>query len=487
MKMRFKYIAECLVFVGVLGLSKFQSSAQSPNPQILEGHVVQSESSFDDNMVYRTKTVVAADAIISLCQQVSGIIDDPRDYEPVATTVSDSNGRFALVIGELGPSKIYVIRARAPGSDWSTLRLGKGNQKSEWLKPVSIKLEEAPYPLRSHPGPRVRGGGGEPPPKFGTMTVLFATDREVNRSTPQVQITNKNNQDGALTFGKCVVAVERDDEPKDSDLIGYIAGRNREGFYSVQQITLFAANDLWIEFSKSLGKNNDHDALLFMHGYNSSFDDACRRAAQIGYDLKFKGPILLYSWPSHDSFLSYSGDEEMAEWSGPHFTKFLKQVLEQNDVHWLHIIAHSMGNRILASALIPQNITQAEQNHLGQVVFAAPDINRLIFDQGQFNSVKTQRMTLYASNHDQALAASKLFHGYGRAGDTNPEIDVKKGIDSIDASAVDTSLIGHSYFGNSRSVLADLAALLSSNPEPDQRFGLRKREADVKQWWVLIP
>jgi esterase/lipase superfamily enzyme len=133
------------------------------------------------------------------------------------------------------------------------------------------------------------------------------------------------------------------------------------------------------------------------------------------------------------------------------------------------------------------DIDRKDQKHLGQVVFAAPDINRLIFNQGSFSTIKSERLTLYASNHDQALAASKLFHGYSRAGDANPEIDVLHGLDSIDASAVDTSLLGHSYIGESRSVLADLAALISSNSEPAKRFGVLMREDGTKKWWVLNP
>ncbi len=35
-----------------------------------------------------------------------------------------------------------------------------------------------------------------------------------------------------------------------------------------------------------------------MHGYNTSFDNALYRTAQIAYDLDFDGATFLYSWPS---------------------------------------------------------------------------------------------------------------------------------------------------------------------------------------------
>ena len=39
-------------------------------------------------------------------------------------------------------------------------------------------------------------------------------------------------------------------------------------------------------------------ALIFVHGFNVSFDNALFRAAQIAYDLNFDGPVFLFSWPS---------------------------------------------------------------------------------------------------------------------------------------------------------------------------------------------
>jgi esterase/lipase superfamily enzyme len=106
----------------------------------------------------------------------------------------------------------------------------------------------------------------------------------------------------------------------------------------------------------------------------------------------------------------------MAEWSSSHFAQFLKQVLEDNNLHQLHIIGHSMGNRILAETLCSQGLPAQEESHLGQIVFAAPDINRLIFEQEiSSGKLKARRVTLYASDRDQALALSKLFHGYARA------------------------------------------------------------------------
>jgi len=73
------------------------------------------------------------------------------------------------------------------------------------------------------------------------------------------------------------------------------------------------------------------------------------------------------------------------------------------------------------------------------------------------------------------IVENLFFNCVGRVGDAKPKIETQRGMDSLDASSVDTSLMGHSYIGNTRSVLADVAALISDNRDPDNRFGYSRR------------
>jgi esterase/lipase superfamily enzyme len=76
-------------------------------------------------------------------------------------------------------------------------------------------------------------------------------------------------------------------------------------------------------------------------------------------------------------------------------------------------------------------------------MLTAPDIDAEVFTLlAQDTNRIGERVTLYASPEDKALRLSKQFHGYPRAGEA---IIVLPGVDTIDASAVDTSLVGHSY------------------------------------------
>jgi hypothetical protein len=58
------------------------------------------------------------------------------------------------------------------------------------------------------------------------------------------------------------------------------------------------------------------DLLVFLHGYNVTFEQAARRAAQVAYDLRFPGIVVLFSWPSAGRPHYYAADEDRAFTSG---------------------------------------------------------------------------------------------------------------------------------------------------------------------------
>ena len=61
------------------------------------------------------------------------------------------------------------------------------------------------------------------------------------------------------------------------------------------------------------------DALVFVHGFNTSFDDAVLRHAQIVWDLQYTGLPVLFSWPSRESVLDYVYDQQSAIGAREHF------------------------------------------------------------------------------------------------------------------------------------------------------------------------
>lgn len=166
---------------------------------------------------------------------------------------------------------------------------------------------------------------------------------------------------------------------------------------------------------------------------------------------------------------------------------FLHQLASSSGALRIHVIAHSMGNRALVKILdsCPSAIGQPLFN---QIVLTAPDI-----DSGEFLQLASrirpsaQRITLYASSNDKAIEASRKVHTYPRAGESGDDIVVVTGLDTVDASSVDTSLTGHSYYAEERTVLSDMYYLLKDGTPPNDRHGLDPRVCPKGQYWAFRP
>jgi hypothetical protein len=95
-------------------------------------------------------------------------------------------------------------------------------------------------------------------------------------------------------------------------------------------------------------------------------------------------------------------------------------------------------------------------------------------------------VTLYASKNDEALKASWEFHDYPRAGDPTRGIVIVDGMDSIDASLLDTNLDTHSYFAAQKTVVSDLGAMIVKGKRPPER-GLEEATLEQQKYWVIRP
>jgi esterase/lipase superfamily enzyme len=221
-------------------------------------------------------------------------------------------------------------------------------------------------------------------------------------------------------------------------------------------------------------RQRGNSILVFVHGYNVSFDSAARRTAQMSHDLKFAGAAAFYSWPSQANWRQYRIDEKNVELSINQLKTFLLDMARRSGADTINLIAHSMGNRALTNALKEIEVASSEKDKLfNQVILAAPDIDADIFRERIAPAIvnKAQHITLYASSKDLALVASREFNsGDPRAGDAGEDLVIVAGIDTIDVSAGESSLLGHSYYGDSTSVLHDIEFLLRDQPAADRQF-----------------
>jgi esterase/lipase superfamily enzyme len=234
--------------------------------------------------------------------------------------------------------------------------------------------------------------------------------------------------------------------------------------------------------SDDLAQTRSRDVMIFVHGFNNSFEDAVLRAAQIAADINFDGTVVVFDWPSAASVSSYVRDQQTAQSSGYHLLHFLQGALHAAMPDRVDLLGHSMGSAVIAKAL---SLVSAADSlpRFNQVVFAAPDVDARVFRREILPALsgRSTRITLYASTDDDALRASRSLNGVWRLGLGGDSLTVVRGMDTIDASRVRADVLGHTLFGN-QAFLADLAVLFADGKSPAERRLLAVNRGELVFW-----
>jgi esterase/lipase superfamily enzyme len=229
------------------------------------------------------------------------------------------------------------------------------------------------------------------------------------------------------------------------------------------------AEDDWMHL---LQDGNPSEALIFVHGFNTSFEDALYRQAQIIWDLQYKGMAVLFTWASRGDALDYIYDQQSALLARNSFLALLTKLRNELGITKINVIAHSMGNLLVADALA-NNSRMPAPLRVQELIMAAPDLDWNYFEQvGPDLRKVSDAVTLYASSADRAMMLSKtLASGVPRAGDIlNGEPIVVAGVESIDVTALGDELFGlnHDVFASSRSTINDIGLILGKHLHPPE-------------------
>ncbi len=132
--------------------------------------------------------------------------------------------------------------------------------------------------------------------------------------------------------------------------------------------------------------------------------------------------------------------------------------------------------------------TPEVKTKIKEIILAAPDIDADVFKRDIAPTLVEHgpNITLYASSNDWALAASKAFHGYARAGDAGDEITIVSGITTIDSSEVQSDFLGHSYYADSPVLLSDIADVFNGRQQPQLRSHLSEVDSPLGTYWKLL-
>lgn len=299
-------------------------------------------------------------------------------------------------------------------------------------------------------------------------TIYYATNRAVVAPADKSPKRFGKTAD-TLTYGACTINIPIEHHRKGKlEVPGWWSARDPAKHFLVE-----AVQPLDIEAFRE--QTSANDVLLFVHGYNTSFKFAVLRTGQLVHDLAFPGQGVAFSWPSAGNLTGYFHDEKQAQASVPALVELFKTLrtdpAADSPPRKVHIIAHSMGNRVLLQAMRYYELEQGEppaDKLFGQVALAAPDVNGALFGALIPSLVRqADRVALYYCEADQALQASREVHKDKPVG-LGPCF--AEGVDTINAEAVNTEVIGHGYYASAHELLIDLRLYILNRLAPDERL-----------------
>jgi esterase/lipase superfamily enzyme len=320
------------------------------------------------------------------------------------------------------------------------------------------------------------------------VKVFFATDREPDADSNAYYGVKRS----VMHYGVADVGIPpghvmgRQEEPS---LLKLESSADASKHIKVRDVVTLTRDDFLKRLGAAVDASPGGRLMIFVPGYNTEFLESNRVVAQFANDLKFTGPVLLFSWPSEGSLTGYTVDETNAEWAQADFIQLLTALLDTVRAQNIYIIGHSMGNRIIGRAMttLAGDRPDGDLIVFREIVMIAPDVDADVFrhDIAPRLARTGIHVTVYASSNDRALMASKMFHGYPRAGETGEGLVVVNGVETIDASDVSGGLLGHSYFAEDRRIMEDIFALLQTGQRANERFGLKAEESDGLRYWTF--
>jgi esterase/lipase superfamily enzyme len=408
------------------------------------------------------------------------LLSDKSDV--VSATQTDVDGRYMLLGVSLSAAHY-------------TLRFAK-NGYSAVVREIDIRLgvlsDNFKFDVELVPSPPRMGAerGLKPGVPLAQVKVFYATDRKLDSATSVTTYLGAPSRSG-LAFGSCDVSIppnHRAGNIEAPSLWRLELSPDPEQHIVVRRVAPTSKEQFFRDLSQAISNGKQQEAFLFIHGYNVTFEDAIKRTAQLAYDMRFGGVPITYSWPSKGSLFSYGDDEKQIEATKEDLKAFLNDLQAQSGARQIYLVAHSMGNRALLAALSQlASETQGKALHaFKQVIFAAPDVAQSDFKLLTGLIARwSPHLTLYVSSHDQALLLSRHFHsGMTRAGDAEPAPLVLVGLDTIDVSEVSTEFLGHTYYGECKSVVADIIQVFRNDLVPR---GLKPAMSTTGAYWMMVP
>lgn len=293
----------------------------------------------------------------------------------------------------------------------------------------------------------------EPPAEAELRTIHVATNRGPNPERPVPGWSREES----LSYGRYVISIPPDrrlgriNRPsRDRDL------DPRRHFAVAEQRDLSAG-----DFRQSVARElralspSEREAVLFVHGFNTTYIEGVYRVSQLGSDLSLPGVTLHYSWPSAGAPLAYAHDRDSVLFARDGLQQMIAEATAAG-VPRIVLVAHSMG-ALLAMETLRQMAIEGDPglDRIGGVILIAPDIDIDVFRaQARRIGQLPQPFLIVSSQRDRILRLSARLTGEReRLGNlSDPSVLGEFELLLVDTSAF-SSLDGHFTVGRSPALI----------------------------------
>jgi esterase/lipase superfamily enzyme len=262
----------------------------------------------------------------------------------------------------------------------------------------------------------------ETAPGASKVEMLVATTRSAQGATPGEMFTGERGQ--SVQFADLTISIPPDSARKIGE-VQWPSGKigNPATDFVTLKAEKLVPKEAARRFSARIKRTPNRQVLLFVHGYNTRFEEAVYRFAQIVHDSHAEVQPVLFTWPSRGQLLAYGYDRESANYSRDALESILQILAKDPNVGEISILAHSMGNWVTMEALRQMAIrNKGIASKIKNVMLASPDVDPDVFRR-QLAEIGPKRppFILFTSQDDAALGLSRrVWGGLPRLGAVDP-------------------------------------------------------------------
>lgn len=250
--------------------------------------------------------------------------------------------------------------------------------------------------------------------EVGTPVAVFAATTRKRSQTDKRDFTNERSLD--VGYEAYTVSVPPNHVTGQIEWPRRLPGNPATSFVVTKSTSLDQAG-----FNRSVAQYAESgEVVVFVHGYNTNFQEAVFRAAQLKHDSRLQESMVAFAWPSLASLSGYLADRESSTYSRDSLERTLDNLARTPGIRRIHLLAHSMGNWLTMETLRQAKLRgkSAFLPKLGEVLLMSPDIDIDVFGT-QLDAIGKLNppITVAISRDDEALGVSQwLAGGVPRAG-----------------------------------------------------------------------